>query len=422
MRTNPNESQPSWPAASSVSLAPTPRRRLPGWVVAVGVSSLLLSLTLDARAAIEDDEEESIGDVGFSVPTEILSAKRHDASARGFSLLSGVSTYWSDDDNVFHSPDELEATASSWGNWAYLRGDSRYRGARMLNTVKWKQERFPDQPVIDTAYFSSSNWFDREILDGVDLELDLDLSHQNDASANTQGLDYARTYEYWRYAAETVVEWSPTRLHRIRVGAEATRKNYDETAGMNSIDWSQWLAKASYRLRPASGHSITFTYTTGQRSYDDEPASIETGSELPDNPMEKHRYEEFEIEVDSRITSILDLEVGYSWDTKEDLFRNYESRKTEAFRAEVSMDLRQGVELRVEGTRAWRDYDLIQGDDRNLKYRTQELAGGGRVRVLSPVWLFAQVGYYERETNKSSGTVYRSFQGTRTRAGLSLFF
>ncbi|MEZ4651352.1 MAG: hypothetical protein R3E97_21685 [Candidatus Eisenbacteria bacterium] len=391
-------------------------------MLAVGVSSLLLSVGIDAQAGIEDDEEESIGDVGFSVPTEILSEKRHDAAAHGFSVLSGISTYWSDDDNVFHSPDELEATAASWGNWAYLRGDTRFSGTRMLNTVKWKQERFPDEPIIDTAYFSSSNWFDREILDGLDLELDFDLSHQNDASANVEGLDYARTYEYWRYAAETVVEWSPTRLHRIRVGAEATKKNYDETEGMNSIDWTQWLATASYRFRPASGRWVKLSYTTGQRNYADEPASIESGRELPDNPMEKHRYEEFEISLDSRLTSILDLELGYTWDTKEDLFRNYESRRTEEFRAELSMDLRQGVELRVEGTRAWRDYDLIQGDNGNLKYRTQEIAGGGRVRVLSPVWLFAQLGYYERDTNKSTGTVYRSFQGTRTRAGLSLFF
>ena len=397
----------------------------PRWLLGMALAACpLLCLAAAALASdVEEDDEETIGDTGFSVPAEVARSKRHEAGDRGFSFLGGITAFWGGDDNVFRSPGELETHSSTWGNWGYLRADSRLGANRFLNTVKWKQDRFPGHGVVDANFVSSSNWFTRPIAAGLDLELDFDLSHRNDAAANISGLTYSRDYGYWRYAGETVLEWNPSRRHRLRLGVEGVVKNYEETAGLDSIDWKQWLATASYRFRLFSGQSVTATYVTGERGYEEEPAALETGEELPENPAERHRYRDLDLTYIARVTGHLGLQLGYDRASKEDLFRGYESRQSESVSAEIGLEIRNGLELKANGEREWRDYDhILGGADRALNYRRQEVGLGARARVLAPTWIFAYVGYYERETNKSTGTLYRSYRGTQTRGGVSVFF
>ncbi|MEZ4652570.1 MAG: hypothetical protein R3E12_02930 [Candidatus Eisenbacteria bacterium] len=249
------------------------------------------------------------------------------------------------------------------------------------------------------------------------------MSHQNDASANIAGRDYAQDYGYWRYAGETVLEWKPSSRHRVRLGAERVIKDYEETPGLVSVDWTQWMASASYRVRLIGGQSASASYATGYRDYKDEPAAESSGRELPTNPAERHRYRELALKYSIPLTRRADLEVGYSRDSKEDLFQGYESRRSEGFHAEVGVEALPGVELRLAGARSWRDYQHILADaGRPLSYRLQEASVGSRVHVLAPTWVFFQLSYFERDTNKSTGTLYRDHTGTVTRTGVNVFF
>lgn len=387
-------------------------------------AALVLVAPLSFASNVEEEEDDDLtGGVTLSVPSEFTRMKRQLADSTGFSLLGGFSAYLGNDDNVFRSPADIEARSETWGNWGYLRADTRLGSNRMLNTLQWKQSQYPSHGRINAAYGALSNWFTRPLGRRFSVELDLDASRQNDDAATIAGGKYSRDYAYWRSAAETVLMWEPSRRHRVRFGGEAVLKNYDETASKNSIDWRQWLWTASYRLKLTAGHSVSVALARGERSYDAERASLVSGRELDANPVEHHRYRDLVATYTATIAPRITADLGYERTTKEDLFEGYESRQSEGFSGGVGLRPLDRLELRASAARAWRDYDHVLGDGgRHLAYRTQELGIGGRLRIAEPCWIFADVHGYERTTNKSTGTVYRDYHGTLTRGGMSVFF
>ncbi|MEZ4652629.1 MAG: hypothetical protein R3E12_03225 [Candidatus Eisenbacteria bacterium] len=384
---------------------------------------LLVGAQITWSASVEEDEETNIGDVGFSIPAEVARIKRDEAAANGFSLLGGVTAFWGDDGNLFRSPEGLVKKGTTWGNWGYLRADTRWEKRRFLNTIKLSQSRFPGHGVIDADYAKSSNWFSTPLMGGLELELDADFSYQNDDATNIAGQQYTRDYSYRRLAGETVLEWRPFHRQRLRVGFEGVAKDYGETFGQPSLDWKQWTTQASYRLYLPSHQTVTTSYAFGHRRYREEPAGLVDGRELPDNPTEKHRYREWRVDYSIEPISSMEANLGYGFDSKQDLFQGYEDNRVNRWSGDVGWLVRSGVELKLAAERAWKDYRNIKADSgKDLSYRTQQLAAGARVRVTTPSWLFADVSRYERTTNNSTGSSYRDYRGTLIRGGVSAFF
>lgn len=405
----------------SLCFLPEPRGTWGALIAAF--SLLLLDSQLSLASNVEEDDEEPVGSISLSVPGELTRVKRQLADSTGFSLLAGLSAYVGSDDNVYRSPAETASASDAWGNWVYLRADSRLGANRFLNTVNWKQARYPRHGTVDAAYGSLSNWYTRPLGANFSIELDLDASRQNDDAATISGEKYSRDYAYWRYAAESVLAWEPSRRHRVRLRGEGVLKNYDETTSQNSIDWNQWLVTMSYRLRLLAGQSITCAVARGERRYDSEPASTVSGRELEANPVEHHRYGDLVVTYTAPIHRRVVCDLGYARTTKHDLFQGYENRVTEGYQGGVGLRPIDRLELRIDATRAWRDYAHLLGDGgRKLVYRTQEVGVGARLRIGGPCWAFANVSRYERDTNKSTGTLYRDYSGTLSRGGMSVFF
>ena len=82
--------------------------------------------------------------------------------------------------------------------------------------------------------------------------------------------------------------------HRFKIGGEYIFKDYDETAGLNSLDWVQPALKARYRYRFGPYHYLRLWYSISERKYEEEPASLRDSTELSTNPDEKHRYRSYE--------------------------------------------------------------------------------------------------------------------------------
>lgn len=69
-----------------------------------------------------------------------------------------------------------------------------------------------------------------------------------------------------------------------------------------------------------------------------------------------------------------------------------------------------------------RDYEHILGDDDVLlDYSKTKARLGLTHRIRGPVWIFGSFSYYARETNRSTGSVYRDYRTVTTALGLSLF-
>ena len=377
-----------------------------------------------AASVEEDDEESFVGDLSFSAPSEILSAKRHAAESAGHSLLFGASAFMGTDDNVYRSPNAGARSGSAWGHWAYARNDLRIgERNRMLTTLNWKQTLYPGHSRLDGAYGHLSNWFTRRLSSTTSLELDMDLSHQNDDAVTITGADYAQNYGYWRSAGEAVLQWSPSPRHRLRASIEGVRKDYAETSGLNSIDWGQWTTSMAYRFRFGTSHWIDLSSALGRRGYRAEPASLVNGREEVSNPVERHRYRGMSIEYLRPLFHGVSLDVAYDYADKHDLFQGYEDYRRRGARLGLGLALTESFDLRFDSELARSNYDHLRGDNgASLKYSTHDVALGGRYR-LRPDWsVFASVDRYERDSNKSRGTLYLDYHGVVTRAGMSVFF
>ena len=387
------------------------------------LGTLLLSGPASAASVEEDDEESIPSDMSFSVPAEVLAAKKDSAGQNGFSLLLGASAFLGTDANIYRSPTSAEHDSHAWGNWGYLRSDARWKRNRMLTTANWKQTQYPGHSAVNANYGHVSNWITRPLGRRLDLEVDLDLSHQNDDAVKIDGTKYDRRYGYWRSSAEAVLEWNPGRHHRLRVSGEGLRKNYDETPGLNSLDWHQVAGRAEYRYRFASSHYLDMGYAVANRRYRAEPASIRAGDELPSNPTEHHRYREATVGYNVPMTRGLSAHSSYAYADKRDLFEGYENFRRRQGALGIDLKLTSALSLSADAEHANTDYDHLHGDHgRALRYRTWDVGLGSRLRGNQSCWLFGSVGYYERRSNKSFGTLYRDYHGILTRLGLSVFF
>ena len=379
--------------------------------------------TASASSIEEDDEDVSGADRAFAPPAALLDSSRRHAAETGFGWVGGVGAYAANDENVFRSPRGREQAAGAWGHTGYLRADTRWRRAnRVLATFTWTDTRFGRFPQVDSSHPSLSVWYRRRLAPDLALELDGDAVHQNDDATTINGFDYTRDYSYWRYGGEAVLEWTPGARHRVRAGAEQVRKDYGEVAAFNSIDWTNWRTSASYRFRLARAQHVGAKFEYGERRYDEEPASIADGTELPGNPAEHHRYTDLVFWYDAPLGRRAALDASLDLGRKTDLFQGYEDYRDRTVRVGLLARPSAGIELRAGLVAGHRDYARLAADaGETLAYDTIEARFGARLRVLGTWWLYADLNRYERDTNRSTGLDYRDYRGVFSRAGVSVF-
>lgn len=392
--------------------------------LALALAALLaLAGVAHASSIEEDDDDVSGADRAFGPPTAMLEASRRTAVDSGFGWVVGLSAYRANDANVFRSPGGMEKASNAWGQAAYLRGDARRGSSRSLTTFTINRTDFDRFHQIDSSHPHLSQWFQHRFSPRWAVEVDLDAVHQNDDATSITGFAYTRDYSWWRLGGEGVVEYTPGARHRFRVGAEEVRKNYGEVATMNSLDWSHWRASGSYRFRFSPGQFAGAKYSRGERTYDEELASLADGNEQPGNPVEHHRYDEVVLWWGAPLRALkTELDASVAWGSKTDLFQGYEDYTDRTVRLGVLSRPTAGTELRAGLVSTHRDYARTLADGgAMLAWDALELRLGARVRVWGTAWLYGDLNRYTRDTNRSSGPDYRDYRGTFSRAGVSVF-
>ena len=400
------------------------RRHLRTQVLGLTLFFLVFELVaLEARGAVVEDEI-SVRHEAFSIPDEVAKEKRRAARKSGFSLLKAAGVTWGVDDNIYRSPSGLEESGNFWGGWAYLRADKRFdEEQRLMTTLSWLQVRYPGNSNANSDRAHISTWYTRPLTDNTAVEFDLDIDYRNDDATNIRGERYERDYSYWRYTTEGLFIWNMSREHRFEIGGGYRFKNYDETPGDNSLDWTEPFFKVLYRYRFGSSHYLGLVYSLKKREYEEEPASLRDGTEPSSNPKEKHRYQRAGVWYSVPLSEKVDLGLKYYYRTKEDLFKNYESYNSHRIEAGIDLEVSEKMDISMNAGYTIRNYDNILGDNgHKLEYTKWDLRVGARYKLRDSCWIFGNLSYYDRQTNKSFGNLYRDYKGLVCSTGLGFFF
>jgi hypothetical protein len=399
-------------------------RRHPGRDLLLLICASLLCATPSHAVVDEEEDEIGIGSVMASIPDRIAEQKRELAAAGGFSMLGGVSGFMGSDNNVYRSPAALEKKGLEWGDWAILQTEVRTaRGDKWISSVSWNQTQRPRYANSNSTYGNASSLYVRRLGGGVRVEANLELSHKNDDATTIVGQDYLRDYAYWRSGAEAALVWRINERHMFTFGGEQIAKNYSETKGLRSIDWTEWALTAEYRRRFGPYRYLEFSYSSGERGYRKELAATQDGRELPDHPTELHRYRTAGVSCTMPVGTKTRFEARYDRSGKTDLFAGYENNRTHTVQILGAFNAMERLEIRTNAEQSWRRYEHIMGDaGKPLAYALWQVGVGSRFRLVDTTWLFLGWNYYARDTNKSSGSFYRDYRGSITTTGMSVFF
>ena len=395
-----------------------------GLLIAASVAwAWLLAAAPACRAVpIEDDEEVSVGDIAFTVPREIARARRNEASEDGFSLLTGLCAFGGVDGNVYRSPGGLTESSGSYGSWGLVRGEARFGTGRLLSSVSWKLFEYPDHQGVNSNRARLREWYRQGLGKRAWLEVAVDARRRNDDAATIEGEDYAEDYGHWKYGAESFLGALLARGHSLEAGVLWTRKNYDEVAGLTSLDWDEATARVRYRGRLGPERHLTLAVSSGIRKYDENPSTDLAGNEPAGNPLEEHRFDDASAGLELPLGARGDLGLEYSYAAKTDRFQDYESYT--GHRVALTAESQAGRRWNLRGDAVWsrREYDHLRGDGVSpLHYSLLEVGGGARYRVEGPWWLFAHGSAYTRDSNRSTGSLYRDYSGIVLTAGISFF-
>ncbi len=407
---------------------PGRRGSLTAGVLTLIFTAALCVLTTGAHAADEEEEVNLRADV-LSIPPDISREMRRDARETGFSYLTAAGVIAGYDTNVYRSPSDRVEGAGFIGAGALLRTDSRFGdGQRLKTNLALEGTHYLGQDPLqihnaDVARFSASGSYDVDFGENTGLEVDLGMRYRTDDATSINGNSYVRDFSYWRYHADLAFVWKMSKADELKVGGGFVRRDYDETSGLNSLDWSSGGFDARYRHRFAKRHYVRIWCSLDARSYDEEPASLVDGTELPTNPDEKHHYHKGKLWYSTPIGERVDIDVKYTLTSKRDLFEGYESYTKHSI--EAGLRARAGEKTRVGLDLGYntRDFDHELGDAGELlSYDGLGLDLSLQHRLGESGWLFAKYSYYLRGSNRSTGSVYLDYVGSVFAIGVGASF
>lgn len=348
-----------------------------------------------------------------------------------FSAGAGASLGWTD--NAFASPDDLAGAPddiprrSAFAAASVELGLERsFFGSDELDaSIELAGTRYADAPDADRLGVGLDLAYDVELSEPVELRTDLRVQRENDSATDVFGEPYLRDYASWRYVAQVALAVDLGEDQQVVLGYGVTRKDYDETSGLNSLDWTENAVQLRYRLRAGEQVTLRLWSELGLQRYDGEPAnSSPSGLELPGNPDEEHRLLSLLAWVAWEVDDRLELALKYRYRAKDDRFEGYESYAEHRIGASVDWWLGTSWLLSVEGQLADRAFDERPADTagERLAYTSSELTID-LWRVLGP-HVAGYVGYAlaQRDSNRDTGTTYRSYTVNAVMTGLNLSY
>ncbi|MBI5116091.1 hypothetical protein HZA56_06425 [Candidatus Poribacteria bacterium] len=372
----------------------------------------------------QEDENVTLRENVPSVPEEITRTKLRDAREDGFSYLTEAWTFFGVDTNVFRSPHGLEESAAYVNTGAQVITNSRFKDdSSLTGRLRVDTTRYDGHDSANVGRFRLGGSYSRPLTENTALDIDLRVRYRSNDATDIFGESFERNFAYWAYDAGATYLWDVTSKSLVGIGGEFTFKDYVETPGLNSLDWTQPGVNAYYRYRFGKRHYLRLAYWFEIQEFKEEPASLADGTELPTNPDEKHRRHEVSARYSVPLGNKWTAHIEYDFERKKDLFEDFESFDQHSISGSVVFAATENTRLEFDSEYTIKDFDkrLADGDDR-LNYDKLVLALTVEHALRDYLSLYGTAGYYFRNSNKSEGTTFRDFEGAIFSVGASLFF
>jgi hypothetical protein len=250
------------------------------------------------------------------------------------------------------------------------------------------------------------------------------VQHENDHATNIDGVALDRDFEYISFRMKPHVSWKLGSDNRFRLAYEAKRKDYAETSGLESLDWWRHGVGVEYERKIGETAEVGLEFDFDVQLYDDEPAALPDGTEPPGAPDEEHYFYIVEANGSWQLLPWLQLSGGYRLRIKDDQFRDFESYVSNL--GEIGLLFRplELLSIDVMGSYERRNYDKRLADTPGSelhydRYRVRTSVHQGLGEHLA---LVAQYDFALRDSNRSVGTSFRSYERHRVLAGVQLAY
>ena len=390
-------------------------------LLALGLIPLLwggLPRAVSAQEAPEDERAYERARIALQVPREIRRAKRKRAR-EGAWVWTGIANAMTGYDSNVHdgpgeqSPGDVPITDSATFDFDakleglhYFSDNDRFKFSfESLNHMLTATRRAADY-TQRARFFYAHRLFERK----ASLAIKGAISHTNDSVTTSRGDKLTRDFENMVYRSTASFRLKIGRGQVASVSYGFKRKDYFETPGLNSLDWWRHGPKASWGIDLPRRISAEASYRFWIQNYDDEPSSVESGVEFPENPQEEHFFHTLRLDVLWRPNERVWLDARYRFRRKDDRFQSYESYSDHGVELSAHTRAFDALELEASGGFHRRNYDNRPGDAPDtLRYDLWRADALARYALTSHLAVYSLYEFETRDTNRSAGSTYRDY-------------
>jgi len=347
--------------------------------------------------------------IGLSAPDELKRAKRRSAKKGEWPVTMMAAGAIGGNSNIFLGPVREQASLVSQGAISaqvlhYFSKATRVSVETQASGVFHTESSRANSVEFDGAVFLAHRFDSR-----LKFLMTTRFSRENDDVTRIDGSLLRRNFAANVYRTSPALIFRPDRDHRFRVGYRLKFKDFDETPGLNSLDWWSHGPRASYKWDFAEKADIEFGYSFGHQLYAEEPSSFSDSTELSTNPTERHFFHSADVEVGWDLSDRISFSGSTGWERKDDRFEDFESHNTIFVEASARL-AGLGFEFSVEGDYRRRWYDKRPNDGSgSLKYHKARGQFGVRRQLSDSIAIFATYDVLQRSTNRHEGINFRSY-------------
>ncbi|MDJ0850670.1 MAG: hypothetical protein QNK04_20035 [Myxococcota bacterium] len=248
--------------------------------------------------------------------------------------------------------------------------------------------------------------------------------HENDHATTIDGVNLERNFEYFSYRMQPSVTWRVGPGHGFRLRYGARHKDYVETPGSESLDW--WKHGPSFRYELGLGEigRAGLEYRFAVQHYLEESAALEDGSEPAGAPAEEHLFHAVGIDTSFQVLRWLVVATGYRFRMKDDLYRGFESYESHSARLGFAVNPTETLSLDLRTSYEFRDFEEREADSpgSTLNYNRFRTRFAARQSLNEHMSVLAQYDLGVRDSNRSTGGSFRSYDRHRVLAGMSFAY
>lgn len=391
----------------------------------IALAFVLANGTTAHSQSAPPDDGLGIPDNFLAVPADLSRAKRRDAKESEDWTMTVVGTLAAGyNSNIHESPNDPQGSAM--GGFGARIEALKYFGSSHRMKVAAEATGLPQTEGSDTSPYDQTLDFFYAFEPTRTLALTThDSAEHHDGKGTTiDGDELDRDLEYFAYDSTNAVTYNLTRNQDIRVSYTVEGRDYAETSDMPSLDWWKHGPRVAYDITPIKTVKLEAYYSFYVQRYLDNPASLDTGSELTTNPDEKHYFNKVGGGVGWTPRDDVSTSLSYTYKRKDDRFQDFESYSSHTAEMKVEWDPYSRWSIQLAGWFGHRDFDERPASDGGtLEYDRWTAFFGNAYRITDHMTLFVDYEFDDRNTNRSTGfSTFRDYDVHRVLVGWSIAY